>query len=177
MNDPAAYEFFSGHDRRDRPVWARDFEQIRPLLNWNNHCGCVTVTYIPGLKLYLMFGTDGWPTAARMSTAVFESAAITGPWRLVTFMKDFGQRAHFVHIPSWFVAPSGRTACLCYSANFARDWGPTPILSDPPGSRYGLVLQEILLRIPSRSLGRFKCKSHFRLVLSRRERCRASIGN
>jgi hypothetical protein len=148
MNDPSAYEFFAGHDARQRPIWTRDFSKIQPLLDWNNHCGCVTATYIPGLKLYLMFVTDGWPTAARMSTSVFEAGSLTGPWRLVSYLRDFGQQAYFVHIPSNFVSPDGRRAFLCYSANFATNWGPTPILSDPPGSRYGMVLQEILLPDP-----------------------------
>ena len=145
INDPSAYEFFAGHDRRNRAIWTRDFAKIRPLIDWNNRCGCVTATYVPGLKRYLMFVTDGWPTASRMSTWVVESPQLTGPWKLVTFMKDFGQQAYFVCLPSKFISSGGRRAWLCYSANFAPKWNDAPIVSDPPGSRYGLVLQEILL--------------------------------
>jgi hypothetical protein len=145
INDPAAYEFFAGHDRRNKPIWTKDFAKIQPLLDWNNHLGCVTATYVPGLKRYVMFVTDGWPTAGRMSTSMFEAPQLTGPWKLVTFMKDFGQQAYFVNIPSKFISADGRRAWLCYSANFATNWNSDPITSDPPGSRYGLVLQEILL--------------------------------
>jgi hypothetical protein len=151
INDPAAYEFFAGHDRSNKPLWTRDFARIRPLIDWNNHCGCVTATYVPGLKTYLMFVTDGWPTAGRMSTSVFEAPQLTGPWRLVSFMKDFGQQAYFVNLPSKFIAPDGRKAWLCYSANYAPNWNQTPIKADPPGSRYGLVLQEILLPDPKQT--------------------------
>jgi hypothetical protein len=98
-----------------------------------------------------MFVTDGWPTAGRMSTSVFESAQLTGPWRLVTHMKDFGQQAYFVHMPSKFIAADGRHAWLCYSANFAPNWNGMKIEPDPPGSRYGLVLQQIVLPDPKQA--------------------------
>lgn len=151
INDPTAYEFFAGHDRHNKPVWTRDFARIQPLVDWNNHCGCVTASYVPGLNRYLMFITDGWPTAGRMSTSVFEAPDLTGPWKLVTFMKNFGEQAYFVNLPSKFISADGRRAWLCYSANFAPNWNNTRIASDPPGSRYGLVLQEILLPDPKRA--------------------------
>ena len=151
INDPSSYEFFAGQDARNKPVWTRDFTKIKPLIDWNNHCGCVTASYVPGLNLYLMCITDGWPTAGRMSTSVFEAPDLTGPWKLVTFMKNFGEQAYFVNLPSKFISADGRRAWLCYSANFAPNWNNTPIASNPPGSRYGLVLQEIMLPDPKRA--------------------------
>lgn len=148
INDQAAYEFFAGRDRRGKPRWTRDFREIEPLIDWNNHCGCVTATWVPGLNQYLMFITDGWPTAGLMSTFVLEAPRLTGPWKLVTYMKDFGQQAYFVNLPSKFLSPDGRRAWLCYSANFASNWNNMKIVPDPAGSRYGLVLQEIILPAP-----------------------------
>lgn len=146
INDPSAYEFFAGRDRHNKAVWTRDFARIRPLIDWNNHCGCATATYVSGLNRYLMFITDGWPTMGRMSTSVLEAPLLTGPWKLVTFMKDFGQQAYFVNLPSKFISAGGRRAWLCYSANFTnQDLHNVQIPSNPPGSRYGLVLQEIVL--------------------------------
>jgi len=83
--------------------------------------------------------TDGWPTVKTFNTWVLESDQITGPFRLVTFMRDFGGQAYFVNIPSKFIGQDGRTAWLCYSANFTGNIRP-----NPPGSRYGLCLQEIV---------------------------------
>jgi hypothetical protein len=80
-----------------------------------------------------------------MSTSVFEAPQLTGPWKLVTYMKDFGQQAYFVNLPSKFLSADGRRAWLCYSANFAPNWNNVSIAADPSGSHYGLVLQEILL--------------------------------
>lgn len=144
MNEANAYEFFAGHDTQGQPLWTREFKDIKPLLEWNNNMGCVTATYIAPLKKYVMFVTDGGNTCARMNTYALEAENLTGPWRLVSYMKNFGEQAYFVNLPTKFVNTDG-TAWLCYSANFATDWNGETIKSDPPGSHYGLVLQKIRL--------------------------------
>ena len=145
INNPKAYEFYGGADANGKPVWTTDFSKIRPLIEWNNNCGCATVTYNAALKKYLMCVTDGWPTFARMNSYILEADAITGPWRMVHYLKDFGQQAYFLNFPSKFISADGRTAWLCYSANFVKDWNGMKIEANPPGSRYGLVLQELRL--------------------------------
>jgi hypothetical protein len=145
INDAAAYEFFSGHDATGQPRWSKNFQEIQPLIDWNNNCGCVTVTFNAGLKKYLMCVTDGWPTCGTMNSYILESDQITGPWRMVTYMKEFGQQGYFLNFPSKFIQTDGRTAWLCYSGNFARDWNGMQLRENPPGSHYGLVLQEVLL--------------------------------
>ncbi len=148
MNDASKYEFYAGRDAQGKPVWTVDFSKIKPLLEWNNNMGCVTVTYDAPLKKYLMFVTDGGNTCARMNTYLLESDAITGPWRLVSYMKDFGEQAYFVNIPSKFISADGRTMWLLYSTNFAADWNGEKIGVNPPGGHYGLVLQKIELLGP-----------------------------
>jgi hypothetical protein len=93
--------------------------------------------------------TDGGNTCARMNTFVLEAPALPGPWRLATYMKNFGEQAYFVNLPSKFISPDGRTAWLCYSGNFAPDWNGEKIKANPPGTRYGLVLQKIRLLGPA----------------------------
>lgn len=145
INDRSQYEFFAGHDGKSEPVWISDFKQIQPLIDWNNNCGCVTVTYNAPLKKYLMCVTDGWPTCARMNSYILEADRITGPWKMVVYMKDFGEQGYFLNIPSKFIRDDGRTVWLCYSGNFAKGWNGVPIEENPPGSHYGLVLQEMRL--------------------------------
>ena len=140
-----AYEFFAGHDATGKPVWTRDFTKIKPLLEWNNHMGCVTATYVPGLKKYLMCVTDGWPTVAKMTSYILEADAITGPWRMVSYMKDFGEQGYFLNFPSKFISPDGQTLWLCYSANFSPGWNGVKLKFNPPGGRYGLCLHEVRL--------------------------------
>jgi len=143
INDAKSYEFFAGTAPGGTPVWSGDFSKIKPIFSWNNHCGCVTMTYDSPLKKYLMCITDGWPTIKSMDTYILESAEITGPWKMVAYWKDFGPQAYFVHIPSKFIGPDGRAAWLSYSANFTYAQDDPAFNGNPPGSGYQWCLQEI----------------------------------
>ena len=103
------------------------------------------MTYNPGLKKYLMCITDAGNTISRTNTYILESDRITGPWKLVVYMRYFGEQAYFVNIPSKFISADGRTAWLCYSANFTNDYLHTDFKENPPGSAYGMNLQEFKL--------------------------------
>jgi len=149
INDPKAYEFFAGHDSSGKPVWTRDFKKIKPLIEWNNHMGCVTATYVPGLKKYLMCVTDGWPTVAKMTSYILEADVLTGPWRMVSYMPDFGEQGYFLNFPSKFISPDGQSLWLCYSANFSAGWNGVKLNFNPPGGRYGLCLHEVKLLGPN----------------------------
>jgi hypothetical protein len=152
INDIKKYEFFAGHDKKGKPVWSGDFAQIKPLLDWNNNMGIVTVTYDAPLKKYLMCVTDGWPTCAKMNSYILEADALTGPWRLVVYMKDFGEQAYFLNFPSKFISADGKTLWLCYSANFAPDWNGQALKFNPPGGCYGLCLHELRLLTPDEAV-------------------------
>jgi hypothetical protein len=143
INDISKYEFYAGNDASGNPVWTNDFNKIKPLLEWNNNMGCVTLTYNAPMKKYLMCITDGGNTCSKMNTYILESDRITGKWNLVTYMKSFGEQAYFVNIPSKFISKDGKTAWLLYSGNFAPDWNGAKIKSNPPGSHYGMVFQKI----------------------------------
>jgi hypothetical protein len=139
INDPASYEFFDGRG------WTRELKRARPLVEWNDRCGCVTMTYDAPLGKHLMWITDGWPTIRTFNTFVLEADSIVGPWRMVAFLEKFGQQGYFVNLPSKFISPDGRTAWLCYSANFTNHCYGTSWTANPPGGRYALTLQEIRL--------------------------------
>jgi len=145
INDESKYEYFAGHNKKGKPIWSYDFDDIRPLLEWNNNMGCVTITYNAPLKKYLMCVTDGWPTVAKMNSYILESDKITGPWKLVTYMKAFGEQGYFLNFPSKFISEDGHTLWLCYSGNFSQGWNNIRFKAKPPGSRYGLVLQQVKL--------------------------------
>jgi hypothetical protein len=145
INDKSKYEFFAGHNDKGKPLWSNDFNEIKPLLEWNNNMGCVTATYNAPLKKYLMCVTDGGMTAGKMHSYILESNRITGPWKLVSYMKDFGEQGYFLNFPSKFISKDGRTLWLCYSANFSSGWNNVRFKRNPPGSRYGLVLQQMKL--------------------------------
>ena len=142
MNDPSKYEYFAGKDENGVPVWTNDFQKIKPLLEWQNNMGCVTMTYDAPLKKYIMCVTDGGNTCAKMNTYILESDQLTGDWKLITYLKNFGEQAYFVNIPSKFINADGKSAWLLYSGNFATDWNGEKIIPNPPGSHYGMVFQK-----------------------------------
>lgn len=143
INDPEKYEFFAGKDQNGNEVWTRDFDEIHPLLEWDNNMGCVTITYNPGLKKYIMCVTDGGNTASKMNSYLLESDILTGEWKMISYMKNFGEQAYFLNIPSKFISRDGKSAWLLYSGNFASDWNGEKIAENPPGSHYGMVFQKI----------------------------------
>ena len=146
INDPKAYEFFAGHDASGNAVWTNDFTKIRPIMEWQDNLGCVSMTYNPRLKKYLTTITNGVTTCGKMHTFILESDNLTGPWKLISYMKDFGEQAYYVNIPSKFISEDGKKMHLFYSGAFARDWNGIIINeNNPPGSHYGLAIQQIEL--------------------------------
>jgi hypothetical protein len=145
INDPKAYEFFSGFDSANKPIWSKDFTDIKPLLVWDDHMGCTTITYHAPLRKYLMCITDGWPGVRNMNSYVLEADQLTGPYRMVAYMRDFGPQGYFLNFPSKFIRPDRQTVWLSYSANFHKDYFANRAIADPLGSRYAWCLQEVKL--------------------------------
>jgi len=148
MDTASKYEFFAGHGRGGKAIWTHDFSRIKPMLKWDNNMGSVTMTYDAPLKKYLMVVTDGGNTISKFNTYILESSDITGPWKLVVYMKDFGEQGYFVNFPSKFISQDGRTAWLSYSANFTNTFGGTKLKSSPEGGGYWWTLQEVRLLSP-----------------------------
>jgi hypothetical protein len=145
MNRLSSYEFFSGYDKSGTALWSNNFREIKPVLDWDDHMGCVNITYNKPLKKYLMCVVDGWPGIANMSTYILESDQITGPYKVITYMKDFGKQGYFATFPSKFISEDGKTLWLSYSANFYDGYFRDRTKADPIGSRYAWNLQEIKL--------------------------------
>lgn len=143
INDSSKYEYFAGNGADGKPRWSSDFSKIEPIYEWDNNCGCVTITYNAALKRYFMCVTDGVDTVSEFNTYILESKTLIGPWEMVTYMKNFGVQAYFVNIPSKFISKDGKTFWLCYSANFDRQYRGIPKFESPAGSDYALVLQEV----------------------------------
>jgi hypothetical protein len=140
INDKSKYEYYCGKNNRGESIWSDDFSKIMPIFEWNNKCGCVTITYNSKLKKYIMCITDGWPTIKFMDTYLLESDNIEGPYNIVAYMENFGEQGYFVNIPTKFISEDGYTSWLSYSGNFATF---DDLRVNPPGGRYGWILQEI----------------------------------
>ncbi|TGV02965.1 DUF4185 domain-containing protein [Flavivirga rizhaonensis] len=154
MNNRSKYEYFCGFNNDGSEKWTKNFSEIKPVFEWNNYCGIVTMTYVKPLNKYLMCITNGHKgitTRKKYDTYILESTNITGPWNMVTYMEDFGPQAYFVNIPSKFISENGKTMWLCYSANYMlekkRNNKTFLKQTKPIGSAYSLCLQEIKLSV------------------------------
>jgi len=144
INDLSKYEFFAGNG-----TWSSNLSDARPVIDWNNNCGGVTMTWFPPLNRYITCIVDGRTTAANMNTYVLESPTPTGPFKLVTYLRDFGPQAYFCNFPSKFIAGDGKSAWMWYSANFHPLERPDGVA--PEGSGYHLCSLEVLLQRPIHS--------------------------
>jgi len=148
LNDASKYEFFAGRGFLGQSRWSRKLSEAEPIAAWRDHMGCVTMTYDAPLRKYLMCVTDGGNTSGFYNSYLLESGRITGPFKLVQYLHHFGEQAYFLNLPSKFISPDGQTMWLCYAANFAPNWNGLKIQPNPPGSRYGMCLQEIKILCP-----------------------------
>ena len=158
MNDGSKYEFFAGRKKNGKAIWTSNFKNIKPVFEWNNHCGIVTATYNPALKRFFMCITNGHrqiTSRKEYTSYILESDSLTGPWNMVTYMEDFGPQAYFINIPSKFISDDGETMWLCYSANYmSGDLRNNPDFTTktiPPGSAYSLSLHEFKIKKTSRN--------------------------
>lgn len=134
INDLSQYEFFAGYmddwPNVGKPKWSKDFQDIKPLFYWPNRTGSVTVTYDAPLKKLLMCVTHGWTPIGAYDTYILEADPYSifredkarplnqTPWKLVAYMRNFGDQAYFINVPSKFISADGRTAWLCYSNGY-----------------------------------------------------------
>jgi len=150
VQDRAQWEFYSGDGK-----WTRgDVSKARPLLSWGNRTGVTTMTYIPAVKRYIVcISTPTFSpfTEKQFDTYFLESENIIGPFRYISYMREFGPQSYFVNIPSKFISSSvdpedgSLSLVLSYSANFAFHKG-----SKPPGSGYSWNLQALKFKLATR---------------------------
>jgi hypothetical protein len=148
VNDESAYEYFSGYAPNGDPVWTDDFKKIKPLLSWpGGRLGSATITYVDALDTHLMFTSapsDGVNGRGRYDTLVLEAKKITGPWRHVHYLPEFGPQAYFVNAPTKFISRDGSKLWLGWSANYGNDADPG-LPMEPFGSSYNWSLREFTL--------------------------------
>mmetsp|Transcript_14202 Transcript_14202/g.31471 ORF Transcript_14202/g.31471 Transcript_14202/m.31471 type:complete len:179 (-) Transcript_14202:80-616(-) len=127
-----------------------DVAKAEPLISWANRTGVTTMTYIETVKRYIVcVSTPTYSpfTEQQFDTYLLESENITGPFRYISYLREFGPQAYFVNIPSKFVGDfnpkdGSLRLFLSYSANF--DWKKSA--PKPAGSGYHWTLQEVILR-------------------------------
>ena len=110
MRDRQHWEFFAGYQAPgNTPVWKDDVADAAPLFTWENRTGVVTMTYLPALKKFIMcVSTCTWANGTKSTVGPFdtyflESSAITGPFKMVSYLASFGPESFFYY---YFLATS-----------------------------------------------------------------------
>ena len=145
INNAAHWEFYAGNGR-----WNATVADARPIFVWPGRTGVVTVSWHSALQKHLMLVStprNGCSTVGDFDTYMLEADLLTGPYKLVTYMRSFGPQAYFVNVPTKFmgtVNASRYDFILSYSANFASNSAPNPV-----GSGYHWSLLHCRLNVSS----------------------------
>lgn len=140
--DPTAYEFFAGRNGLV-PRWSKNVREAAPILDAPKKLGSESITYLPGLRKYLLMSArleENEQNLPYNLLTFWESDAVTGPYRLVHALRDWGPQTYFPHVPAKFVSPDGTRMWLVVSSNYS-----TSDQANPFGCRYALSMHEMEL--------------------------------
>lgn len=144
MNDAGDWEFYAGTASNGRPVWSHHLAGIEPLLAWpGGHLGAPSISYDAPLNRYLLWTSapsDGVNTNGTYDSMLLESSRLTGPYRLVQYLADFGPEAYQLSTTTKFMSADGLTMWLTGDVVYDDSVHP-----DPSGGFYGLTFREITL--------------------------------
>ncbi|MBI2432783.1 MAG: hypothetical protein HYV26_07935 [Candidatus Hydrogenedentes bacterium] len=87
------------------------------------------MTYIPGIDKFILMTArlkEGEENLPYNVLIFWESSQITGPFRLVHYLRDWGPQTYFPNIPAKFISQDGKRMWLCVSSNYRQDGEPKP---------------------------------------------------
>ncbi len=142
ITNPKSFEFFGGYDTKGEPVWAKNVSESKPILDWPNHLGSESITYIKSLNKYILMtcrlkGKTGLPYNLFI---IWESSKITGPYKIVQSLKDWGPQTYFPTIPAKFISDDGKSCWLVVASNFSSE------KYNPFQCRYAASIHEIVFK-------------------------------
>jgi hypothetical protein len=149
ITDPLAWEFFSGHDKSGEAVWKRGVENARPVLDWPNHLGSESITWFPKLNKFILMSCrlkEAEDNLPYNLTIFWEADKITGPYRIIHYMRNWGQQAYFPNIPAQLINDDGRSGWMTVACNYSVQ------NIDPHQCRYAASMHEIIFDVKGRDL-------------------------
>jgi hypothetical protein len=114
--DHTKYEFWTGKK------WSSSVEKAEPIVEWPDNIGGATITWNPGLKKYILVTHHNahsgiGDVAEEHRTIIMESDKITGPFKTIHYMTNWGPGSYFGNIPAKWISEDGKTAWLVIAAN------------------------------------------------------------
>lgn len=148
----AAWEFFAGTE--PAPAWTKDEAAAKPVFRDPGHVGHSDMTYVPGLKRFLLSvfsdtvphrenatfeETKRWEKHTELQ--LYEGPTPWGPWGLVYREEPWGGPDHacyLPHLPAKWLDADGLGGWMLYSG----DWEAT---HHPKGEYYGYMTRKFRL--------------------------------
>ena len=153
IDDGTQWEFYAGGHGAAATWVPGDVSKAKPLVEWTNHTGDTAVTYFAGIKKYVMAisTVSTYPVFDRgnFDTWFLESDDVTGPWKYVTYMRQFGPQVEFANFPSKFGAKRANTTAKTFDAflMFSANYDPQKGGENPPNSAYHMNLQQARFKL------------------------------
>ncbi|RDY61127.1 DUF7402 domain-containing protein [Flagellimonas nanhaiensis] len=122
ITNAESYEFFAGHTRNGKPIWEKGVENAKPILDWPNHLGSESITYFPKMDKYILMTCrlkEAEENLPYNVTIFWESDKITGPYKIVHYMRDWGAQTYFPNITSQFINNDGTSAWMTVASNYS----------------------------------------------------------
>jgi hypothetical protein len=149
VTNAAAYEFFAGRDGNNNPTWTNNVANSQPILDWPNYLGSESLTYIPGLNKYILMTARLKESESNLPYNVvifWESDRLSGPYKMVHYLKDWGPQTYFPNIPAKFISSDGRKAWFVCASNYSSG------VYNPYQCRYACSMHEIMFNIAGETL-------------------------
>ena len=144
-----AYEFFSGLTNTGKAIWKSGVENAKPILDWPNNLGSESITWFPELKKYILMSCrlkEAEENLAYNVTSFWESDEITGPYKIVHYMRNWGEQTYFPNIPAQMINTDGRSAWMTVACNYSVQ------NINPHQCRYAASMHEIIFDVNGKNL-------------------------
>ena len=129
VREKGAYEFFSGLQRSDHPIWSSDVEDRAAVFEHRDRCYRNGITYNAGLKRYLwcqvlggsdpsIKGHDRNDTRFKGGFGIFDAPEPWGPWTTVYFTQQWDMGPGETScLPTAWMSQNGTTCWLVFSGD------------------------------------------------------------
>ncbi len=120
IKERSAYEFLSGFDVNNKPIWNSDIANRKAIIHDPNGCNAIPrVCYNPGIERYIL--AIGHKQIEELG--IFEAPEPWGPWYTVAYYNNWGNcKSEDGHALAWdfptkWISPDGLTMWCIFSGN------------------------------------------------------------
>jgi CubicO group peptidase (beta-lactamase class C family) len=113
-----SYEFYSGTDAGNRPVWTGDIAQRKAVFVFPGGCNRIDVTYNAPLKRYLLVMRSRAQSGGKDQFSIYDAPEPWGPWTTVFYTENWDiDPGESAHIPARWISADGKICHLVFAGS------------------------------------------------------------